>query len=190
MNINISEYIQRNLQKDFKWRKIIFYFCLYGNYTFFYLELQHMLYESDIYIVPKILTVIIMGSAFGIIANFSICYFIKLTNRFFNANSTFKDICKTFTLAFKPHLVTVPIIFFLLIITPANGTTYLHENYFIYLYVTILLKGISGVMAILSVILLFRGLMLTQNLPLDKTILNFLIACLMFSPLCLLWIYR
>jgi len=178
----IQKYIDRNLNKDFKWISAIFFFSLSGTYLFFVTkEAAFLGFEMEF--VPRIIGLFTLGFLYGNLINFSMSFLISLTGKLFNAKFKFKSTMKSMYVAYKPHLITFLLIIVKLTLAYFSST---NPNFGELLFIKILMVFIDlaiGMIGILSIIILFICLKRTQELSLGKTILNYLAAGILNAPI-------
>jgi len=178
----IKSYTERKIQSDFKWGSSILAFSFYGTFVYF-MSKKEAIFNLDSNLFSEIMTVLTVGFLFGNILTFSISYLIKLTSKIFRVTVLVKEIAHVFTIAFRPHLVSV-----LLVILSLTGNHYLdsnlvQDNPFIVFGFAVIIYLIFALVSIFSLIVEFYVLMLALNLTLGKTILSFLLASTLFSPI-------
>ncbi|HKJ80495.1 MAG TPA: YIP1 family protein [Ignavibacteriaceae bacterium] len=181
----LAEYLDDNFNKDFTWRTSVLFFSFYGTFASYYLSNEAILTLHGITIV-KILTTLTVGFLFGNLTTFPFAFIVKLIGNIFHIRTSYKDIVKTLTIAYKPHLITSLLIICRIIIAPDSKIQLAADSIGLLLVFSLILNLLISLFGIASLILLFQGLMKVQNLPLRKTILYFLIASIAFSPVYLL----
>ena len=182
MIAQIKSYTERKIQRNFKWGSSILTFSFYGTFVYF-ISKKEAIFSLDSNLFSEIMTVLTVGFLFGNILTFSMCYLIKLTSKIFRVTVMVKEIAHVFTIAYKPHLVSV-----LLVILSLTGNHYLdsnlmQDNPMIVFGLAVIIYFFTALVSIFSLIIKFYGLTLTLNLTLGKTILSFLFASTLFSPI-------
>lgn len=182
MITQIKSYTDRKIQSDFKWGSSILTFSFYGTFVYF-MSKKEAIFNLDSNLFSEIMTVLTIGFLFGNIVTFSISYLIQLTSKIFRANVLVKEIVHVFTIAYRPHLISV-----LMVILSLTGNHYLGSNLvqdhpLIVFGFAVVISLIFVLVSIFSLIIEFYGLKLALNLTLGKTILSFLLASILFSPI-------
>ncbi len=181
MIAQIKRYTERRIQSDFKWGSSLLAFFFYGTFVYFmYKKMEIFNLESAL--IPKLMTVLTVGFLFGNILNFPISYLLKLTSRIFRVNVKFTEIAKVLTIAYKPHLVSVLFVILSMTLNHYIDSNVVQNNTLIVFGVAMIINLTFVLVSICSLSVLFYGLMLILNLTLGKTILCFLIATTLFSP--------
>jgi hypothetical protein len=185
MNKILTNYLDDNFNKDFKWKIAVFYFSCYGAFSYYYLTNEALLkLESES--VVKILTILTVGVLFGNITTFPFAFLLRLTAKIFHFQSSYKDLIKSLTIAYKPHLLTILLIICRIIIAPDSKIQLAPDSIGLLVLFLMIINLLIATLGIISLILLFKGLMKVQNLTLGRTVLYYLIASIAFSPVYLL----
>jgi hypothetical protein len=177
----IKSYTERKIQDELKWRSSFLAFSFYGTFVYF-ISKKEAIFNLDSYLFSEIMTVLTIGFLFGNTLTFSISYLMKLTSKLFRVNVTVKKIINVFTIAYKPHLISVLLVIFSIIMNHYIDSNLYQDNPLIIFCAAILVYLIFAVVSIFSLIIKFYGLMLVLNLTLSRTIVCFLSATIIFSP--------
>ena len=178
----ILNYIDNNLNKEFNWFSVIFYFSVSGVYIF-YLSKKMAFLDYEMELIPRIIGLLVLGLKNGIIINLSMSLLISLTGKFFKAKFRFKETMKAMYIAFKPYLVAFLLIILDIIIVHFGELNPNFEELILVQIVKILIDLSIGAVGVLSIIILFSCLKRTQELTLGKTILNYLVAGILNAPI-------
>jgi hypothetical protein len=181
MIAQIKRYTERRIQSDFKWGSSLLAFFFYGTFVYFMYK-KMAIFNLESALIPKLMTVLTVGFLFGNILNFPISYLLKLTSRIFRVNVKFTEIAKVLTIAYKPHLVSVLFVILSMTLNHYIDSNVVQNNTLIVFGVAMIINLTFVLVSICSLSVLFYGLMLILNLTLGKTILCFLIATTLFSP--------
>ncbi|PSR52436.1 hypothetical protein AHMF7605_02295 [Adhaeribacter arboris] len=179
-NSNIS--IEEALQENVRWGKTIWFFTLQGVFAYFTLKQDYFL-ALKIDLPPLIISLIVIGFLYGCVSNFIMCYFVKLTGKFFNTEGSYKNILKAFSLAYLPHLYTVALIVLYLTIAHFFESSIIQENMIALIVIMPVLKIAIGILAIWTLVRLVKNLTVVQNITVGRAILNFLAASVLYVPI-------
>jgi hypothetical protein len=182
MNQTIGDInICKSPNEEVHWMKLIWYFTLQGTFTYFTLKNEAIL-KLEVDLVPIFIWLIIMGLIYGCVCNITMCFLIKITGNIFKATNSFRKILHAFELAYHPHLYTVALIILHITIAHYFDSSIIQNNLVSLFGFMLLLKIAIGILALWTIILLINGLKVAQNLTLSKTILNYLLAGILFAP--------
>ncbi|QHL89164.1 hypothetical protein GU926_17685 [Nibribacter ruber] len=173
--------IEEVLHEKVRWRWIIWIFTIQGVFSYFTLK-QDAILALKMDLPPLIIWLIIMGFLYGCVSNLIICYLIKLTGKLFNAEGSYKNILKSISLAYRPHLYTIVLIIIHLSIAHYFESSIIQNNMIALVVLMLVLKTSIGALAIWTLVLLVRNLMVVQNLTIGKTILNYIVALILNIP--------
>jgi hypothetical protein len=182
MNPILTNFLNENFNKEFKWRIAVLNFSLYGAFSYYYLTNEALLKLEGVSIV-KVLTILTVGFLFGNITSFLFAFLLKLTARLFQIQSSYIDIVKTLSIAYKPHLITCLLIICRIIISPDPKVRLAPDSIGLLVFFLVIINILTAIFGTISIILLVKGLMKVQNLTLGKTVIYYLIASVVLSPI-------
>ncbi len=171
------------LARKIKWLEIILFYSANG-FVYMYLLFK---YEGIINIeslsstLATLVTMFIFGAIFGIILNFTLGFFIKLTGKLFGGINNLKSIYKVLAWAHFPstiyaYLIIVNILL-AKIISQNNNTLIILIGSFIIIIFSI----IQLMLAVWEIFLIYKGLQMAQKLNVSKTILNYISSAILFG---------
>ncbi|MFY7669672.1 YIP1 family protein [Tenacibaculum sp. MEBiC06402] len=173
------------------WFKVSLLFSSNGFIFIYYLMKSKGLIkiESFEHTIASILGMLLIGIIYGLISNFSVGIFIKLTGKVFGGKNDLKKIYNTLSWSYLPSTFSVYLIIVNVLIARIL-TTEIESTIAIIL---VLLVGIfslvQAVLGIWQLILIYKGLKVTQELNGLKTILNYLTGAGIFGGIYYFLIY-
>ena len=171
------------LKRGIKWRQTIPLFGFNGIIlAYYYMKSQNVFdLDSDVKTLASILALLIVGFIYGIYSNLLIGLLIKITGKLFGAKNNIKDIYNVMSWAYLPYLFSTMIVISNIWIV---SNVLAMENVGIQVtlsIIVILFYLLMSILGIWSLILLFRGLKLAQGTDSTNTILNYVLAGLIFG---------
>jgi hypothetical protein len=164
------------LSEKISWFKVFLFFSSNGTIFIYYLAKSKGAIDIESFesTIGSILGMIFLGIIYGLISNFSVGIFIKLTGKIFGGKNDLKRIYNVLSWSYLPSTFTVYLIIVNILIARVLTT----EIESIVAIILALLVGIfslaQAVLGIWQLILIYKGLKVAQELNSLKTILNYI----------------
>ena len=178
-----TETFQSILSEKINWFKVFLFFSSNGTIFIYYLAKSKgaIDIESIEATIGSILGMIFLGIIYGLISNFSVGFFIKLTGKIFGGKNDLKKIYNALSWSYLPSTFSVYLIIVNILIARVLTT----EIESIVAIILALLVGIfslvQAVLGIWQLILIYKGLKVAQELNNWKTILNYITGAGIFG---------
>lgn len=184
---NPTETFEEILSRKFRWIDILPLFAISGIYRVYYVIKAENGFNlsSNGRLLGSIMAIIVIGAFWGVISNLFLSFLVKVTGRIFKAENSMKKIITVFAWSSVPLILACVIIIlsltFMRIVLAQDGNKPILG--LVLSVITILLNIGIIVPSIWSVFLVFKGLKIAQNLDRTKTILNYLLAIVIYFPI-------
>ena len=172
------------IQKEkINWLRIILFFSCNGFVFSYYLMKSKGLINIETFkgTITSILTMLLFGIFYGIISNFCVGFFIKLTGKLFSGKNDLKRIYNTLSWSYLPITISV----YLIIVNVLMARVLTTEIDSTFAIILALLVGffslLQAALGIWQLILIYKGLKVAQELNSWKTILNYIIGAGIFG---------
>ena len=178
-----TEAFESILSEKINWFKVFLFFSSNGTIFIYYLAKSKgaIDIESIEGTIGSILGMIFLGIVYGLISNFSVGFFIKLTGKIFGGKNDLKKIYHALSWSYSPSTFSVYLIIVNILIARVLTT----EIESIVAIILALLVGIfslvQAVLGIWQLILIYKGLKVAQELNSWKTILNYITGAGIFG---------
>ena len=178
-----TETFQSILSEKINWFKVFLFFSSNGTIFIYYLAKSKgaIDIESIEATIGSILGMIFLGIIYGLISNFSVGFFIKLTGKIFGGKNDLKKIYNALSWSYLPSTFSVYLIIVNILIARVLTT----EIESIVAIILALLVGIfslaQAILGIWQLILIYKGLKVAQELNNWKTILNYITGAGIFG---------
>ena len=171
------------ISRGLRWKQVIPFFSAHGIVFIYYVMRSHSLFDlsTNKSLIIAITTLLVAGSVYGILSNLLVGYLIRLTGILFKAKSRIKDIYNVMSWAYLPCIFSTVIIVINLLLARVITSS---DNTNMNLILSFLVMGLLlflGIFGIWSLILLVKGLKVAQGLSTINTILNFLMATIIYG---------
>ncbi|AOW19343.1 YIP1 family protein [Urechidicola croceus] len=173
------------------WFKVSLLFSSNGFIFIYYLMKSKGLIkiESFEHTIASILGMLLIGIIYGLISNFSVGIFIKLTGKVFGGKNDLKKIYNTLSWSYLPSTFSVYLIIVNVLIARIL-TTEIESTIAIILALLVgIFSLVQAVLGIWQLILIYKGLKVAQELNGLKTILNYLTGAGIFGGIYYFLIY-
>jgi hypothetical protein len=187
-----TETFELILSEKINWVKVFIFFSSNGFIFIYYLAKSKgaINVESFETIIGTIIGMILMGIVYGLISNFCVGYFIKITGKIFGGKNDLKKIYNALSWAYLPSVFSAYIIIVNILLAAVILTTEIETSVILLLS---LLAGIlsiaQGALGIWQLILIYKGLKVAQELNSMKTILNYIFGAGIFGIIWYFLIY-
>ena len=171
-----TETFELILSEKISWFKVFLFFSSNGTIFIYYLakskgEIDIESFESTI---GSILAMIFLGIIYGLISNFSVGIFIKLTGKIFGGKNDLKRIYNVLSWSYFPstfsvYLIIVNILMARILITEIANSVVIILSLLVGIFTLV-----QAVLGIWQLILIYKGLKVAQELNSLKTILNYI----------------
>lgn len=172
------------IQKEkINWLRIILFFSCNGFVFSYYLMKSKGLINIETFkgTITSIRTMLLFGIFYGIISNFCVGFFIKLTGKLFSGKNDLKKIYNTLSWSYLPITISV----YLIIVNVLMARVLNTEIESTFAIILALLVGffslLQAALGIWQLILMYKGLKVAQELNSWKTILNYIIGAGIFG---------
>ena len=158
------------------WFKVSLFFSSNGFIFIYYLMKSKGLIEIDSFehTIASILVMLVLGIVYGLLSNFSVGFFIKLTGKIFGGKNDLKKIYNVLSWSYLPSTFSV----YLIIVNVLMARILTTEIEPTIAIILALLVGIfslmQAVLGIWQLVLIYKGLKVAQELNSWKTILNYI----------------
>jgi len=173
------------------WLRILLFFSCNGFVFSYYLMKSKGLINIETFkeTIISIITMLLFGIIYGIISNFCVGFFIQLTGKIFGGKNNLKKIYNTLSWSYLPITISVYIIIANILIARVLKTEIETTLAIILGLLVGIFSLIQAVFGIWQLILIYKGLKVTQELNGLKTILNYLTGAGIFGGIYYFLIY-
>tara|TARA_R110002033_G_scaffold146047_1_gene183537 strand:+ start:546 stop:1148 length:603 start_codon:yes stop_codon:yes gene_type:complete len=165
------------------WFKVFIFFSSNG-FVFSYYLLKskgQIRIETFKETIVSILVMLFFGIIYGLISNFSVGFFIKLTGKIFGGKNDLKRIYNTLSWSYLPITISVYLIIVNILIARVL-TTEIESAFAIILALLVgIFSLLQAALGIWQLILIYKGLKVAQELNSWKTILNYITGAGIFG---------
>jgi hypothetical protein len=178
-----TETFELILSEKISWFKVFLFFSSNGTIFIYYLAKSKGAIDIESFesTIGSILGMLFLGIIYGLISNFSVGFFIKLTGKIFGGKNNLKKIYNVLSWSYLPSTFSVYLIIVNILIARVLTT----EIESIVAIILALLVGIfslaQAVLGIWQLILIYKGLKVAQELNSLKTILNYITGAGIFG---------
>lgn len=178
-----TETFESILSEKINWFKVLLLFSCNGFIFIYYLSKSKGIIdiESIETTIGSILAMIFLGIIYGLISNFSVGFFIKLTGKIFGGKNDLKKIYNTLSWSYLPSTFSVYLIIVNILIAKIL-TTEIETTVAIILSLLVGIFSLTqAALGIWQLILLYKGLKVAQELNSWKIILNYITGAGIFG---------
>ena len=186
-----TETFELILSKKINWFKVSLLFSSNGFIYIYYLMKSKGLIEIDSFqnTIASILVMLVFGIIYGLLSNFCVGFFIKVTGKIFDGKNDLKKIYNVLSWSYLPSTISVYLII-VNILMARILTTEIESTFAIILALLVgIFSIIQAILGIWQLILLYKGLKVAQELNSLKTILNYITGAGIFGIIYYFLIY-
>ncbi|OCK41827.1 hypothetical protein BA195_13630 [Tenacibaculum soleae] len=178
-----TETFELIISEKISWLKVFLFFSSNGFIFIYYLMKTKGLIEIESFktTIVSILVMLFMGIIYGLISNFSVGFFIKLTGKFFGGKNDLKRIYKVLSWSYLPSTFSVYLIIANILMARILTTEIENSVVIILSLIVGIFTLVQAVLGIWQLILIYKGLKVAQELNNLKTILNYITGAGIFG---------
>jgi hypothetical protein len=178
-----TETFELIISEKISWLKVFLFFSSNGFIFIYYLMKTKGLIEIESFktTIVSILVMLFMGIIYGLISNFSIGFFIKLTGKFFGGKNDLKRIYKVLSWSYLPSTFSVYLIIANILMARILTTEIENSAVIILSLIVGIFTLVQAVLGIWQLTLIYKGLKVAQELNNLKTILNYITGAGIFG---------
>jgi len=178
-----TESFELILSEKISWFKVFLFFSSNGTIFIYYLAKSKGAIDIESFesTIGSILGMIFLGIIYGLISNFSVGFFIKLTGKIFDGKNDLKKIYNVLSWSYLPSTFSVYLIIVNILIARIL-TTEIESTFAVILALLVGIFSLAqAVLGIWQLILIYKGLKVAQELNSLKTILNYITGAGIFG---------